>query len=145
MSDNQETPLGRFCWYELMTTDPDAAPGFYGRVAGWTTEAWEGGESPYTMWMNGETSIGGVMQLPEEAQQQGAPPHWLAYISTPDIQRTTAKAIELGANVLMGPMEIPEVGTINVIQDPQGAVFSAYQPAGLTPGHDGPAGNGEIS
>ncbi len=24
-----ETPLGRFCWFELMTTDPRAATSFY--------------------------------------------------------------------------------------------------------------------
>ncbi len=145
MSETNEIPLGRFCWHELMTTDPEAAPSFYGRVAGWTTEAWDGGENPYTMWMNGETSIGGIMELPEEAKEQGAPPHWLAYISTPDIQDTTDKATELGATTLMGPMEIPEVGTITVIRDPQGAVFAAFQPATSTPGHDGPAAKGEFS
>ena len=37
-----DTPLGRFCWYELLTTDPDAAPDFYGQIAGWTVkETWE--------------------------------------------------------------------------------------------------------
>lgn len=140
-----DTPTGRFCWYELMTTEPGAAPTFYGEVTGWTTEHWDGGAMPYTMWMNGESSIGGVMMLPDEAAAAGAPPHWLAYISTPDVAATTEKAKELGATVLMGPMEIPEVGTISVIQDPQGAVFSAYEPATSTPGHDDPAAVGGFS
>jgi predicted enzyme related to lactoylglutathione lyase len=140
-----DTPTGRFCWYELLTSDPQAAPAFYGEVAGWGTTIWDGGEKPYTMWMNGESPIGGLMQLPEEAVAGGAPPHWLAYISTPDVAATTEKARELGATVFFGPMEIPEVGTISVIQDPQGAVFSAYQPATFTPGHDDPAAIGEFS
>jgi len=29
--------LGRFCWYELMTSDPDAAPAFYSALTGWGT------------------------------------------------------------------------------------------------------------
>ncbi len=139
-----DTPLGRFCWYELLTTDPEAAPDFYGQIAGWTTEAWDGAEQPYTMWMNGETSIGGLMQLPEEAVQGGAPPHWLVHVSTPDLDETTEKAKGLGAAVLH-ELEVPTVGRFAVIQDPQGAVFSAYQPAAETPGHDGPAAVGEFS
>lgn len=73
-----DTPLGRFAWYELMTSDPDAAQGFYTKVTGWTTSPWEGGDTPYTMWMNGETPVGGVMALPDEAAAAGAPPHWIA-------------------------------------------------------------------
>jgi predicted enzyme related to lactoylglutathione lyase len=140
-----DTPTGRFCWYELMTTDPGAAPSFYGDVVGWGTQGWDGGGMPYTMWMNGEAAVGGIMQLPEEAIAGGAPPHWLIYISTADVASTTEKATELGATVLMGPMDIPEVGIISVIADPQGAVFCAYQPATGTPGHDGPPAMGEFS
>ena len=28
-------PAGGFIWYELMTTDPEAATKFYGEVVGW--------------------------------------------------------------------------------------------------------------
>jgi predicted enzyme related to lactoylglutathione lyase len=140
-----DTPTGRFCWYELMTTDPEAAPAFYGAVAGWGAQAWEGGADPYTMWMNGESPIGGIMKLPEEAAAAGAPSHWMIYISTPDVAATAKKAEELGGIVVMGPMELPEVGTICVISDPHGAVFCAFQPATYTPGHDGPPAMGEFS
>lgn len=140
-----DTPTGRFCWYELMTTDTGAAPAFYQAVTGWSTEGWEGGTNPYTMWVNGDAPLGGIMELPREARDQGAPPHWMPYVSTPDIADTTAKAKHLGATVLHGPMELPEVGAITVFQDPQGAVFSAFQPATVTPGHDGPPAIGEFS
>lgn len=139
-----DTPLGRFCWFDLMTTDPDAAPDFYGQVAGWRAEEWDGGPEPYTMWMNGEAPVDGVMELPEEAAQAGAPPHWLVYVSTPDVKGTTAKAKELGATVL-AEIEVPTVGEIVVMSDPQGAVFAVFQPSGDTPGHDGPPAMGEFS
>ncbi len=33
MSD--DTLQGRFVWYELLTSDPDAATGFYTELIGW--------------------------------------------------------------------------------------------------------------
>ncbi len=32
-------PVGSFIWYELMTSDPDAAAKFYGSVIGWSVGA----------------------------------------------------------------------------------------------------------
>ena len=104
-------PLGRFVWYELLTSDPDAAVPFYTKLIGWDTSKWEGMEQPYTMWMNGETPVGGVMQLPEDAVKAGAPPHWLAYVSTPDTDATAKQVSSLGG-VVHHVMEIPTVGKI---------------------------------
>ena len=83
-----DTPQGRFCWYELMTSDPDAATEFYANVTGWSTEPWAGGPTPYTVLKSGDAAVAGLMLLPEQAAAQGAPPHWVAYISTPDIDGT---------------------------------------------------------
>ncbi len=139
-----DTPLGRFCWYELMVPNTGASPTFYGLVTGWGTLPFDDGEMPYTMWTNGETPIGGLMDLPQEARDAGAPPHWLAYVSTPDLAGTISKAKELGATVL-AEVPVPSVGSMAVLADPQGAVFAAYEPLGDTPGHDGPLGLGEIT
>ena len=88
----ETTPRGRFVWYDLMTTDPDAAVGFYTKLIGWGTEAFEGGPMPYTMWTANETPIGGVMPLPKEAAKAGAPPHWLSYVCVPSVDETVAQA-----------------------------------------------------
>ena len=69
-------PRGRFVWYELMTSDPSAAQSFYMQLTGWTTKAGDIGDQPYTEWVNGGTSIGGVVPLPDELKQQNVPPHW---------------------------------------------------------------------
>lgn len=119
---------GRFVWYELMTTDVDAAKAFYGEVIGWKTKKSEGGPMPYEEWQAGEHSIGGVMLLPDAAKEMGAPPHWLGHIATPDVDATVAKAQELGANVLVPVQKIPTVGSFAVLADPQGAVSSVYTP-----------------
>ena len=138
-------PLGRFVWYELLTTDPDAVQAFYTSLIGWTTQPFKGGPTPYTMWVNKGTPLGGLMQLPDEAQQQGAPPHWLPYVSTPDVDKTLEDARTKGGKVLMGPMDIPTVGRMGVLADPKGGVLAAFTPAGEAPGNPGAQGVGEFT
>jgi predicted enzyme related to lactoylglutathione lyase len=134
-----EAMKGRFVWYDLMTTDQEAARSFYTKVVGWDTELWEGGgETDYHMWKAGDTSIGGVMDLPAEAREQGAPPHWMAYIAHPDTDAATAKVQELGGKVIAEPWDLPEVGRMAVVADPHGAVFAIFTPAGEMPGEPGP-------
>lgn len=121
--------LGTFQWYDYNADDTEKARAFYSEVIGWKVKPWEeSGDEPYMMFMNGDTAIAGVMDLPGQARAMGAPPHWMAYIGTPDIAATVTKAKELGATVLLDVMEIPKVGKIAVFSDPQGAVFSAYEP-----------------
>ncbi len=139
-----ETPLGRICWHELLTNDVDGACEFYGRVAGWETSAGPPDGPPYTLWTNKGTPIGGVMSLPEEVQAQGVPPHWLAYISTPDLAATVEKANGFGV-VVLHEMELPSVGKFALMAKPGKEVFTAFQPEGDTPGHDGEAAIGEVS
>ena len=136
---------GRFVWYELMTSDPSAAQTFYGQVIGWSTAPFEGAGQPYTMWLNGQTPIGGVMQLPDEAKVVGAPPHWLVYIGTPEIDGTVDQARTLGASIIVGPQDIPTVGRFAVLKDPQGAAFAAFTPADESPGREGNPENGDFS
>jgi predicted enzyme related to lactoylglutathione lyase len=78
ISMSSDSHHGRFCWYDLLTSDPKAATEFYTKVIGWDTEEWKGGTAPYTMWKASQGPIGGVTAMPEEVRQAGAPPHWLA-------------------------------------------------------------------
>ncbi|MEE9155568.1 MAG: VOC family protein [Gemmatimonadota bacterium] len=132
---------GRFVWYDLTTKDPAAAADFYTKLIGWSTQPWEG-SMPYTMWVNGETPLGGVVQQPDDA---GAPPHWMSYIATPDVDATAEQAKELGGSVVHGPEDIPSVGRFAVISDPQGAMFAAFTSATDSPEREGPAQLGEVS
>jgi hypothetical protein len=135
---------GQFVWHELLTSDPDSAKGFYTKVTGWGTQAW-GQDASYTLWMSGEMPVGGFMAMPPEVKETGAPPHWLSYIGTPDVDATCAQAKQLGGKVLKEPFDVPLVGRIAVLADPQGAVFCVYTPAGEEPGHDGPPRVGDFS
>jgi len=135
---------GRFLWYELLTTDPAAAKAFYPKITGWGTQDWTGMQTPYSMWTVGERPVGGITEMPPEAKQAGAPPHWLAYVGTPDVDATLKAAESRGARRCAGPMDIPTVGRMAVLQDPQQALFAVYTPAD-DPGPEQPWGDGDVT
>jgi uncharacterized protein len=123
--------LGRFVWHELLTTDTAAAAAFYTKVVPWRTAP--SSMPGYTIWMAGQTQIGGLMALPTEPG--ATPPHWLIYIGTPNVDATCAQAQGIGARVVKVPADIPNVGRFAVLTDPQGATFALFTPgAGPAPG-----------
>jgi uncharacterized protein len=121
-------PQGTFLWDELMTTDVEGAKSFYGEIFGWTASDMDMGEGrTYTMFRRaGDVDVGGCMARPPEVE---APPHWLTYLATDDVDASTAKAQELGASVYREPSDIPEVGRFAVLADPTGAVFALFKPS----------------
>jgi predicted enzyme related to lactoylglutathione lyase len=125
MSD--ATVRGRFVWHELLTTDTAAAAAFYEKVIGWKPQAWPQDPS-YNMFAVKAGPVAGLMALPEDAKKMGSPPCWVTYVGTPDVDETARQAAEIGGSILKEPTDILSVGRFAVIQDPQGAVFSAFTP-----------------
>lgn len=114
---------GAFSWSELMTTEPQAALKFYTSLFGWKTDVMQmqdGGQ--YHVVKVGDTSVGGIMATPPEAQ--GMPPMWGCYVTVEDVDATTKQATALGGKVVHGPVDIPKVGRFAVIVDPQGAALN---------------------
>ena len=121
------TARGRFVWHELMTSNPDAAAAFYGKVIGWKTQAWPQDPS-YRTWMAGSVPVGGLMALPDQAKLAGSPPHWMTYVGVPDVDAAVRQAKGLGAQTHVAPKDIPGSGRFAVLQDPQGATFAVFTP-----------------
>jgi len=117
---------GRFVWHELLTTDPKAAGAFFSKIIGWKTQPW-GTDGSYTLFVSGSRQLAGLMVLPEDAKKMGAPPNWLTYVGTTDVDETARLATSLGARVLKAPEDIPGAGRFAVLQDPQGATFGIYK------------------
>lgn len=124
---------GDIVWYELLTSDPKAATGFYERVVGWKTEAWQSGA--YTMWVGPHGPLGGVTQLPDQAKAMGASPYWQAAVQVDNVDQTIAQVKQLGGKIIHTE-DVAEVGRIAVIADPQGAVVSVFTPITAMPAHD---------
>lgn len=117
-----------FIWYELMTSDPDAAVAFYRGVVGWNTaDAGQAGME-YTILSVGDRGVGGVMAIPDEAARSGARPAWLGYIGVPDTDDHAKRIAEAGGELHRAPENIPEVGRFAVVADPGGAMFMVMTP-----------------
>jgi predicted enzyme related to lactoylglutathione lyase len=122
--------LGRIVWPELATRDTAGAAAFYKALFGWGTKPESGVEGvPYTEWLIGGKSFGGMLPM-EGEKWTGIPPHWGIYVTVADCDERAAKATELGGRIYLAPTEIPNVGRFAVIADPQGAVFSIIKIAG---------------
>jgi hypothetical protein len=110
-------------WNECVTSDVAAAVAFYGAVLGMGSEAMEmGAEGSYTVLtdVNGR-QIGGCMDL--AMLPDGVPPHWNVYFNVEDVDASVAKAGELGGTTVVPAMDVPGVGRMSMIADPQGAMF----------------------
>jgi len=120
---------GRFVWYELMTSDREAAKAFYGAVVGWGAEDTPMPDMVYTMVTVGERPVGGVMELPDQARLHGVAPRWIGYVAVESVDATAEQAIRLGATQRVPPTDIPEIGRFAVLDDPQGAPLALFRSA----------------
>jgi len=128
-NDNAPNPMGAFIWYELMTTDTDAAKTFYDAVVGWDISEGAAEYQGYRMIGRQDGGFaGGVLPLTDEMQQHGARPIWLGYVNVGDTDAAIASIEHAGGTKIMGPMDVPNVGRIAMVTDPQGAPFYIMKP-----------------
>lgn len=122
------TQTGKPIWYELLTSDVDAAKKFYGDIVGWTTTAFPSpdGGMQYTIFNVGETGVGGLAELPEGAPTSG--PAWLSYFYVADVDASVAEVEKAGGKTHMPPTDLPGVGRIALVNDPQGVLFYVMTP-----------------
>ena len=115
--------LGEFHWNELQTTDVAGAKTFYTKLFGWTTAPF-GGTMDYTILLNEGQGFGGIMKAPRPGQSA----MWLNYAVVKSVDATLAKLKKLGGQVCCPPFDVPGVGRLSIVQDPQGAVFGIHAP-----------------
>ena len=120
---------GNFIWYELMTPDPEGAKAFYDAVVGWNIGEGVPEYNGYRMIGRSDGKVaGGVLPLNDEMQQHGARPTWLGYINVADVDQKVAAIEAAGGKALMPATDIPNVGRIAMVADPQGAPFYVMTP-----------------
>ncbi|MGC2222195.1 MAG: VOC family protein [Methylocella sp.] len=138
--------LGKFVWYDLMTSDGKAAESFYRSVIGWDAKDSGLADRSYTIFSVEPTMVGGLMPIPEAARASGAQPVWTGYIGVDDVDTYAERVEAAGGAVHRPPEDIPGVGRFSVVADPHGATFNLFkgnsdqepEPAAPgTPGHIG--------
>jgi uncharacterized protein len=120
-----------FVWYDIMTTDVNAAENFYSKVIGWQCQDSGMPGQSYTMLMNGDVSVGGIMAIPEE--NKGMPPMWMGYIGVDDVDAFARKVTTAGGKIWKEPQDIQGVGRFAVAADPHGAGFILFKGNSNTP------------
>jgi predicted enzyme related to lactoylglutathione lyase len=119
---------GSYIWYELMTPDPEGAKAFYA-VVGWDIEPQPSGEMDYRMIRRSDGgNAGGVMRLTEDMASHGAKPIWLGYIYVDDVDASVASIERAGGKTYLAAFDIPNIGRIAMVADPQGAPFYVMKP-----------------
>jgi len=111
-------------WVDLGTTDPQEASRFYSDLFGWTITEGPPEAGGYRMCLLDDKPVAGL----GPQMNPDAPPSWGTYISVADADETAAAIKEDGGDLMMGPMDVLDVGRMAVATDPTGAVFSIWQP-----------------
>lgn len=112
-------------WFDLMTSDADAARAFYGELFGWTFDVQGPEYGHYAVAMKDNEVAAGLGQLPPDA---GFPPSWTVYFAVESADAAAESASAHGGQVLMAPMDVGTQGRMAIIVDKTGAVFGVWQP-----------------
>jgi predicted enzyme related to lactoylglutathione lyase len=115
---------GSFCWAELATSDTESAKKLYTGLFNWTVQEHPMPQGVYTIFQadgNDAAAMHGDLK-------PGVPPHWLVYFSVANVDESAGRVVSLGGKIVAGPFDVMDFGRMAVAQDPQGAMFSLWQP-----------------
>jgi predicted enzyme related to lactoylglutathione lyase len=120
---------GAVVWNELVTRDVKKALPFYEKVVGWTWRTLPGaaGGADYYICQVGDKDNGGAFDMAGANLPAEIPPHWEVYIGVENADETVERAKRLGATHTAGPIDVPDVGRIQYLMDPTGAVVAVIQ------------------
>lgn len=121
---------GHFVWYELMTTDVEAAKAFYAEVMGWRARDVSLPDAAFALCSVGDVPVSGLMSLPERATSMGTEPNWIGYVGVNDIDAATDIIERLQGTVYAPPTEIPNTSRFSLFADPQTATLGMLESIG---------------
>ena len=115
---------GGLLWNELWATDVPNALAFLTAVSGYVVAAMPMGGEPYHLLKHGEEMQAGVIGSPDPS----SPSAWVPYFHVVDVDAARGRALAAGATALGEIVDVPTVGRMAVLLDPQGARFAIMTP-----------------
>ncbi|MFZ0575177.1 MAG: VOC family protein [Candidatus Cybelea sp.] len=117
--------------FEIHSADPDAAAAFYSTIFGWKIFKWDG---PVEYWLvqtgeEGRGIDGGIVRRQGDAPAAGAAVN--AYVCTIGVEaldETLTLIVANGGEIVVAKHEIPGIGTLAYVKDPDGNIFGVLQP-----------------
>jgi hypothetical protein len=64
------------------------------------------------------------MNMPEDGQKTGAPPHWIGYVAVDDVDSVVGRIKQLGGAVHVPPTDVPSISRFSIVADPQMATLA---------------------
>ncbi|MBS1722023.1 MAG: VOC family protein [Armatimonadetes bacterium] len=119
-----------FCWHELYVPKAQEAIDFYTNALGFGSEDMQMGDGmTYRMLTRNGQGVAGVWGTTENEQMKNTPPHWSTYLAVDDVDARLQRCQDLGAQVIVPPMDVPGIGRMALIQDPFGAMIWIFRGA----------------
>jgi len=117
---------GTLVWNELISPDLPKALAFYQQVLGMGASEQDMGGSSYFVLKNAKgNDVGGAMG----PMMEGIPPHWNLYFQVGDVDATISAVEAAGGKAIAPAFDVPGVGRLGFLQDPQGAMFNVMSPS----------------
>lgn len=110
--------MNQIVHFEIGGTDTEKAAEFYGAMFGWRTS-----DGP-VKYVEGAGLRGHLNALGHEPHN-----YTIVYVAVADASAAVAKAVDLGAKLLVGPVPLPN-GRFAWIADPTGTVVGLWEDAG---------------
>nr|WSX54576.1 VOC family protein [Streptomyces sp. NBC_00974] len=121
---------GTPCWIDLTVPDQQAALDFYGDLFGWQGEIGPAEQGGYSVCTLKGKPVAGIMKAsnPDGTVPDPMPPTvWTTYLATDALDTTLKSATDARARIVMGPMDVMDLGRMAVLADPTGAVVGLWQ------------------
>ena len=118
---DRETAMNRPIHFEILADDPEALYAFYAEVFGWDIAVANG---PQGYWLASTGEGAGI-----DGGFMGAhfPQPVINTIEIDDFEAMKERILAAGGELVLGPHEIPEVGTHGYFKDPAGVMFGVMQ------------------
>lgn len=124
----ETAPIGAPVWFDLFSSDTQAAQAFYEGVFEWTAEQMGPDYGNYvTFWKDG-ARVAGMMQNPGD----GGPDGWTTYLKSADAGATAGAVTAAGGTMMVEPMDVMSMGRMGVAVDPADHVVGIWQPGTMS-------------
>ncbi|MEM8749977.1 MAG: VOC family protein [Pseudomonadota bacterium] len=120
---------GTIHWTELNTRDAEGAKAFYSKTMGWTYDSMPmDGGGTYWLAKNKDEMVAGIFDI-SSGEMGDIPNCWMTYVAVDDIDKRAKMAKDNGATILQEPFDVPGVGRIAMIMQPDGAAVGWMTPS----------------
>ncbi len=117
--------------FEIPVNEPAKLSGFYEQLFNWKLTKMSNPSGQTDYWMISHKDAGPNETMGGLYKRTMGEIGLINYFSVVNIDQSLAKASSLGANIIKGKQEIPNMGYFAILQDPDNNTFALFQAKGM--------------